>query len=198
MKFSRADFRLIRWKLLSFGVAAAVSAFAIFGSNEYAGRAAQDLRDAQDQLNSARARLGATREDKENMAIFSEGYGALKANRIIGNEQRLDWIEGMESIRRHNLVSDFHYTIAPQKNFVADPPIDSGSFDVHYSEMKLQFDLLHEGQLLDFFAALRSQTKGWYQLDGCSLHRVTGDNTARLKAECDSGWITLKNRNEPK
>ncbi|HYR06033.1 MAG TPA: hypothetical protein VEP71_05055, partial [Gallionella sp.] len=85
------------------------------------------------------------------------------------------------------------------------PPVDSGNFNIHYSEMKLRFDLLHEGQLLNFFDALRTDIKGWYQLDGCSLQRSIGaineDNappTAYLRAECNGGWITLKNRNAPK
>jgi hypothetical protein len=65
--------------------------------------------------------------------------------------------------------------------------------------MKLQFDLLHEAQLLDFLAALRSRINGWYQLEGCMLRRAADENaeTARITAECSGGWITLKNRNTP-
>ena len=106
----------------------------------------------------------------------------------------------MEKLRRQNLVTDFRYSIAPQKIYSPQPPVDSGNFDIHYSEMKLQFDLLHEGQLLNFFAALRNQIKGHYQLESCALQRVADGNTAtatstHLKAECSGGWITLKNRN---
>lgn len=200
MKLTQADFPLIQWALLSFGVAVVISLIVAFSSNEYAGQAAKDLHDAQSQLNDARNRLAAAQDDKSNMATYANEYGALKANKIIGDEQRLDWIEGMETIRRQNLVTDFRYTIAPQKNYSGKPTLDSGNFDVHYSEMKLQFDLLHEVQLLDFFAALRSQIKGWYQLEGCTLRRTdSGENAAaHLSAECSGGWITLKNRNEPK
>lgn len=199
MKFSRADFPLIQWGLLSFGVAVVISLIIVFTTNEYATKAAKDLRNAQGQLNDARNRLTAAQDDRVNMSAFAEQYGVLKANKIIGDEQRLDWIEGMEAIRRQNLVTDFRYTIAPQKAFSSKSPLDSGNFDIHYSEMKLQFDLLHEGQLLDFFTALRSQIKGWYQLEGCTLHRAADDDGAtQLKAECSGGWITLKNRNEPK
>ena len=106
----------------------------------------------------------------------------------------------MEKLRRQNLVTDFRYSIAPQRIYAPQPPISSGNFDIHFSGMKLQFDLLHEAQLVNFFAALRSQIKGRYQLEGCALQRVGDANTpasisAHLKAECSGGWITLKNRN---
>ncbi|OGS90637.1 MAG: hypothetical protein A2Z95_04180 [Gallionellales bacterium GWA2_60_18] len=198
MRFFSSDFPLIQWSIVSFGVAATISLVVVFGSSEYAGKSVEYLRNAQSQLSNARNRLAAAQEDRGNMATFAEKYGTLQANKIIGDEQRLDWIEGMEAIRRQNLVTDFRYTIAPQGKYAAAQPIDSGNFDIHYSEMKLQFELLHEGQLLDFFSALRSRIKGWYQLDGCTMHRGGDEATTQLTAECSGGWITLKNRNEPK
>src|SRR3990167_6490689 len=127
------------------------------------------------------------------MAIYADEYGALIEQKIIGDDQRLDWIEGLEKIRLKNLVTDFRYNIAPQKIYASQPPIDSGNFDIRYSEMKLQFDLLHEAQLLNFFAALRTNIKGWYQLEGCTLQRTGNENgqtaATQIKAECSGGWI---------
>ena len=118
-------------------------------------------------------------------------------------------MEGLEKIHQQNPAVDFRYNIAPQKIYAPQPAIDSGNFDIHYSEMKLQIDLLHEGQLLDLFSALRKQIKGHYQLEGCNMKRTTANAGAdddedigpsvatHLKAECSGGWITLKNRNAP-
>jgi len=63
--------------------------------------------------------------------------------------------------------------------------------------MKLQFELLHEMQLVDFFNALRNNDKGWYQLEGCTLNRIAALDTGTatyLAAECSGGWITLHER----
>lgn len=200
MRLSKSDIPLIRWGLLSFCISLVISILLIAGGDEYAEKSAEELRNAQGQLTAARTRLATAQDDRANMGTFSREFAALQDNRIIGDEQRLDWIEGMEAIRRQNLVTDFRYTIAPQKSYPAKAPIDSGNFDIHYSEMKLQFELLHEAQLLDFFTALRRQIKGWYRLDECSLQRARADEdmVAQLHAECSGGWITLKNRNEPK
>lgn len=203
MKLSASDFPLIRWSILAFCASSLISAVILYSSGEYAESTRNDRRTAQNMLNDARNRLATAQQDQENMAIYAGEYGALIEQKIIGDDQRLDWMEGLEKIRQKNLVTDFRYNIAPQRTYAPQPAIDSGNFDLRYSEMKLQFDLLHEGQLLDFFGTLHADVKGWYQLEGCTLQRSGTDSEgqqsamARLKAECSGGWITLKNRNTP-
>lgn len=200
MNFSRSDFPLMRRSILALCASVAISAAVLYSSGKYAEKTQKDLRNSQNMLNDARKRLTAAHEDQENMSIYAEEYGALIDRKIIGDDQRLDWMEGLEKLHSQNLVTDFRYNIAPQTNYAPQPPIDSGNFNIHYSGMKLQFDLLHEAQLVNFFAALHSQIKGHYQLESCAMQRIADENTAtaastHLKAECNGGWITLKNRN---
>jgi len=200
MKLSKSDFPLMRRSILAVCASTLVSAVILYGSGEYAESAQNNRRNAQTLLNDARNRLTTALQDQENMAIYAGEYGALIEQKIIGDDQRLDWMEGLEKIRLKNPVTDFRYHIAPQKIYASQLPIDSGNFDIRYSEMKLQFDLLHEAQLLNFFDALRADIKGWYQLEGCTMQRIGTDNedeqttAIRLKAECSGGWVTLKNR----
>lgn len=204
MKLSKSDFLLMRQSILAVCVSSLISAIILYSSGEYVESALKQRRNAQSMLNDARNRLATALQDQQNMTIYAGEYAELIGQKIIGDDQRLDWIEGLEKIRQENLVTDFRYNIAPQKNYTLQPPIDSGNFDIRYSEMKLQFDLLHEAQLLSFFDALRTTIKGRYQLEGCTLQRTgTYDedeqtSTPQLKAECNGGWITLKNRNAPK
>jgi hypothetical protein len=201
MKFSISDFHLMRWSLAAVCASILLSGVILYSSSEYADFTQKDRRAAQSQMNDARNRLTMARQDRENLSDFSREYDTLENNKIIGDDHRLDWMEGLEKLRNRNLVIDFRYNIAPQKIYAPQPPIDSSNFDIHYSEMKLQFDLLHEGQLLNFFAALSSQIKGRYQLEGCTLQRSAAEVNAatptatHIKAECSGGWITLKNRN---
>ena len=201
MKFSKSDFPVLRWGILAFCASALVSAATLYISNEYAKKAQSDLHNARNMGNDARRRLAAAQEDRENMSIYADEYGALIKRKIIGDDQRLDWMEGLEKLRQMNLVTDFGYNIAPQKKYAPQPPFDSGNFDIHYSETKLRFDLLHEEQLVDYFTALRKKIDGWYQLEGCTLQRSASNEegakagASQLRAECSGGWITLKNRN---
>ncbi|MEQ1527217.1 MAG: hypothetical protein ABL911_10805 [Gallionella sp.] len=197
-KFSASDFSIIRWSVIALCLSALASGVMLFSSGKYTEKTERDLQAAQAASDDARRHLFAANEDKENMAIYADEYGKLMTRKMFGDEQRLDWIEGLEKLRQQKLVTDFKYTIAPQKNHTPQPAIASGNFDIHYSEMKLSFDLLHEEQLLNFLDALRLQNTGWYQLDGCTLKHNEGADPitlANLKAECTGGWITLKNRN---
>jgi hypothetical protein len=203
MNFSTTDFHMMRWSIAAVSTSILLSGVILYASIKYADYTKNDRRVAQSQVNDARKRLDMAREDRENLSDFSKEYDALKANKIIGDDHRLDWMEGLEKLRNQNLVIDFRYNIAPQKIYAPPSAVDSGNFDIHYSEMKMQFDLLHEGQLLNFFNALRRQIKGRYQLEGCTMQRIeTADGSAtaavaKIKAECSGGWITLKNRNTP-
>ena len=203
MKFSNSDFQLMRWSIAVICSSILISGIILYTSSVYAINTQKDRRIAQTQLNQARNKLTMARQDRDNLASYSKEYDALESNKIIGDEHRLDWMEGLAKLRQQNLVLSFGYNIAPQKKYVPQPAMDSGNFDIHYSEMKLQFDLLHEGQLLNFFDALRRQIKGHYQLESCKLERAiaveeSGPSIgANIKAECNGGWITLKNRNSP-
>jgi hypothetical protein len=199
MKFSNADFYQLRWSLGAISASILLSGLILYSSSRYAQTTQKDQRTAQSQMNDAHNRLTMATQDQASLADFSKEYDTLEKNKIIGDDHRLDWMEGLEKIRNQNHVVDFRYSIAPQKIYAPQPAIDSGNFDIHYSEMKLQFDLRHEGQLLDFFDALRSQIQGHYQLESCTVQRDDAAEDAgtpmHLKGECNGGWITLKNRN---
>jgi hypothetical protein len=201
MKFTESDFRLMRWSLAAICASLALSGVILYSTNKYADSTSQSLRAAQNKVIDAQNRLTMARQDLENLSDYSQEYYALERNKIIGDDHRLDWMDALEKLRDQNLVIDFRYNIAPQRTYAPQPAIDSGNFDIHYSETKLQFELLHEDQLLKFFDALRSQSNGWYQLEGCSMQRTSmNEETAaaagpNIKAECIGGWITLKNRN---
>jgi hypothetical protein len=198
MKISKDDLGVMRSSLATLAVAAGCSALLIFFSATRSELAEKDWRDAQRQLRAAQSELNNAKQDRDNMDSYLAEYTASASRHLIGEEGRLDWIENLEKIRTQKRVEDFRYNIGPQKLYAGQPAIDSGNYNIHYSEMKLQLDLLHEGQLVDFLDAVREQIKGWYQLDHCSILRNAGDsqNTGiQLKAECTGGWITLQNRN---
>lgn len=198
MSFSKNDLPYLKLSLGALVISIALSSGMVSYSEGYLEQALKELTEAQKRLSDARAQLIAAQGDQENMSAYSLEYLALQDQKVIGAEQRLDWIEGMEKLRQQGLVLDFKYTIAPQQGYTPNPAIDAGNFQLSRSNMSLQIDLLHEDQLLQFISTLRSQLKGWFMLDGCSLNRANaGSEASPLKAECTGGWFTMKNRNMP-
>ena len=198
MIFSKVDLTDLKWGLGALVLSLTLSGGLISLSEKYLAQSLKDRQAAQKQLTDARAQLSAAENDQENMAAYALEYNSLVAQKVIGNEQRLDWMEGLEKLRQQGNVLDFKYTIAPQQSYVPNPSADAGNFQLTRSSMTMQIDLLHEEQLLHLFADMRKQMNGWFMLDGCSLSRTgTADQLAPLKAECTGGWFTMKNRNAP-
>ncbi|TNC96995.1 MAG: hypothetical protein FD121_967 [Gallionellaceae bacterium] len=199
MSFSVSDIAEFKWSLgafvLSMVVAAGLSTF----SEDYRHGALQAKQSAQEQLNKARENFATAQNDFENMATYKLEYEALETQKVIGNEQRLDWIEGLEKIRKQGAVLDFKYSVGPQQSYAPNPPLDTGNFALNLSPMTLQIDLLHEEQLDRLFSTMATQMEGWFILDRCSLSAgasATGEATS-LKADCAGGWLTMKNRSAP-
>lgn len=202
MNFTQHDLLNLRWGLLAFILSLILGGGAMWLSSEYVSSSLKDRQSAQKQVVEARSKLSATQSDLENMSTYALEYTALLNNKIVGGENRLDWIEGLEKIRQQHRVLDFKYTISPQQPYAPNPALDTGSFEIKQSNVNLQLDLLHEGQLIDFFELLRNDIKGWFIIDHCSLARTGAngnmtDATSNIKADCTGSWITMKNRNAP-
>jgi len=199
MSFSTDDLGEIKWSLLTCLLSVGIAVGLINYSATTQKESLRQLQQTQRQLSAARDQLLTAQNDQENMASYQMEYDALVAQKVIGSEQRLDWIEGLEKLRRQNLLPDVRYTIAPQSAYTPNPPLNAGNFALSLSPMSLELDLLHEGQLLGFFEALSRQMPGWFMLDKCALSRVdsTQNSGVMLKANCAGGWFTMKNRNTP-
>ena len=195
MIYSRADLPHIKWSLLIFLSSLSVGGTAIVTSTYFVTYAQHEQQAAQHQLITMRSQFTNANEDSKNMKAYTFEYGELLRRNILGNDQRMDWIENLEKIRKQHRVLDFKYSIAPQRPYTSLAPLDSGNFEINMSDMTLQFDLLHENQLMDFFDSLRADISGWFIIDHCVLERSNdSDATAQLKATCTGGWLTLKNR----
>ena len=195
----------LKWGLLALLLALLAGGSAVILSERHLGSAQQDHRQAERQVADARRKLMTAIDDQRNMAAYALEYSMLLKRDVIGKEQRLDWIDGLERLRRRDLVLGFKYSIYPQQPYTPPVALNTGNFQLNRSNMSIDFTLLHSGQLTDFFNALRTSVKGWYMLDGCSIERLPpnpagADNpgqTPLLKAECHGGWLTLENRSKP-
>jgi hypothetical protein len=195
MNFTQADLQHIKWSLLVLLLALAMGGGLIFISQKYADKAEQTKNQAYRELNNARNKLNADRDDLQNMATYTREFTAIVQQGIIGEERRLSMIEVLNGMKNRNLVLDFKYSISPQQTYKSPVALNPGNYELHYSPMKFQLELLHEGQLMRFIDSLVQDMPGWFILESCNLDR-SSDTSTHLKAECAGGLLTLKNRND--
>lgn len=198
------DLHYIKWGLLALLLALGIGGAFLLLSQSFLDSAQQAHHAAETGLRKAQHDLSTATSDQQNMADYTQEYAMLLNRNVIGKEQRLDWIDGLERLRQRNIVLGFKYVISPQQPYQPPEAVDSGNFSLNRSDMTLSFELLHTGQLVRFFKELRTRVKGWYMLDGCSIERLDNTEprasaglTPQLRAECTGGWLTLQNRNAP-
>ncbi len=192
MKFGRSDFKRIRSSML-------LSLAMLFCGSLTVYYAINDRRQAQrTQANTARVLAGADAKLKQVSNEESEVkkksliFNQLQERGVIGDEQRLEWIELLKDIRDRRRLLDLEYEIAPQRQIEGSSDND---FSFYASAMKLQVKLLHEEDLEHLLADLRSQAKALIMVRSCTVSRlpIVSDEHANLLAACEIDWITLRN-----
>ncbi len=192
MKLSKKDLSLFPASLIALTAALIAGIMLIFLSATHTGRIVQEWQTTQHQLHAAQSELLRAQQQQSTLAQFLDAYQTAVNQHLIGDEDRANLVEYLDKLREQKITKDFHYHISAQKRYTGSADIDTGNFDLYYSEIKLRFDLLHEGQLLDFLQVLHTQNNGRYFLESCEMKRNI--NKTSLKATCTGIWITLRYR----
>jgi Tfp pilus assembly protein PilV len=156
----------------------------------------RELAQQQSQMREARTRLQRSGEEKEVIVRYLPNYQYLQRVGFVGDEQRLNWLEGLRLSNQEAQLFGVQYQIGSQQPYPFAAELNAGQLTIHQSLMKLNFQLLHEGDLMSFLAALGKQGAGFFAVNECKLNRITSGASIRyqpnLAAECDIAWITLR------
>jgi hypothetical protein len=200
MKFDVEDLKRIQWAIAALVVMTLVGVGSVWTTQQMAVSTEREVRQATAARSDIQSKLSRAREEEQELREKINRFQALKAQGFIGPERRLDWIENIARIKTARRISKLDYELAPQR------PVDAsmlpggasaGGFELMASQMKLQMQLLHEGELLAFLAELRESVQALIQVRSCVIERIpasTADRgrNAQLKADCTLEWITLK------
>ena len=198
MKFSTKDLPRTRGLLIISVLTLVLGAIIAYVSNGVLIEARQSKITADREWSEAHRKLERTKSEKEDLQGYYHQYQNLVEQNVIGQERRLDWIESIEKIRNKLNIFSVKYKLEPQETLNFETVTTSNSFDLHRSNMTLDFSLLHEGQLLNFLDTLSKEAKGMYLLESCTLTRNDFVRQLRfipnLQAKCTLGWITLNEK----
>ena len=202
MKLSTADFPKLQWSLLAALVMVLVGAggaYAAFNSTKVAER---ERAAAQVERNDFDGKLRRVSSEQAEIKQKSERFNALQVRGVIGEEQRLEWVELLKDIRDSRRLIDLQYEFAPQRGLdvKSDTKSDAkpdGDFTFYASTMKVQIKLLHEEDLTRFLADLKQRGRALIQVKSCNISRLpheASDSTisAQLLADCQIDWVTLR------
>lgn len=190
MTFDRSDFSRIGLSLAAAVAMILAGAALVWWADQQSVSAARQKLAADSQRNEYEGKLRQVRAEETDVRKKAEMFNTLRSRGVIGEEQRLDWVELIKEIRESRKLLDVQYEIAPQK------PIENAAvtgYSFRSSRMQLRMKLLHEGDLLNFINDLRAQAKAYVRVRSCKLARIPASATgnALLSAECELDWITI-------
>jgi hypothetical protein len=129
-------------------------------------------------------------------------FKELVENSVIGDENRLSWVEVVQKIADSRKLTSVKYNIASRvlldKKELASK---YNNIDVYKSVMSLDMNILHEGDLFAMLDALSSQAKGLVTVDKCDIelinkniheNKIQQDTKDNMRASCELSWYTLK------
>lgn len=187
------DLRHLRLAALVFAFAAGCAIAAIAGTRMLWHEARERQVQAAQARDLARSQFTQVEQEKRDIALFQPIYRQLLARRLVGAENRLDWLDTLRRMQEQYRLPPISYDIAPRQPVVVSPAMDLGRYRLYATRMRLQMDLLHEGDLLALLSALRTQ--GHSTVQDCTLKRpASAPNTPlapTVTAACTLNWVTL-------
>jgi hypothetical protein len=193
---NQADLQALRNPLLALTAVALLCALAVYYSGRLMLSARQQLTQQQVQFKEARTRLQRSGDEKDIIVRYVDGFRQLERTGFVGEEQRINWLDGLRVANQQADLFGVDYQIGAQRPYAFASEFNPGPLALNQSVMRVRFRLLHEGDLDRFFDSLARQGGGIFTVDQCMLRRIDTRGVIRyqpnVNAECDLSWITVR------
>jgi hypothetical protein len=196
--FSKEGAKWLRWAWVTLALAVLTAAGLAYGSFWYVQQGGKDDVVAKRQLKEAQARLEIARRESNDLRASADVFRDLVNRGILRDENRLELVERLDTLKaRHHLLA-LDYEIAPQRPLPLAGGRSFNAVDVLGSRVKVTLKSLHEGDALAFLDDLANPAKGFNPVSRCHIQRsaVTAVDsvTPRIEAQCTLEWISLKDK----
>lgn len=191
-----ADLLALRNPVIVLILALALGAGFIYYLDQSLTTARRDLVEQQNQLREARTRLQRSGDEKQIIVRYLSNYQYLQRLGFVGDEQRINWLEGLRLSNQQTQLFGVDYQIGAQQPYPYASELEPGQLTLQQSLMKISFRLLHEGDLLRFLGTLAKQGVGVFSVNQCVIKRIDTGGSIRfqpnLQADCELAWITAR------
>jgi hypothetical protein len=200
MKIARDDLKRLRAPLALAVLLIALGAAGLVASESYRD-GAKKARDATRLSRvAAQERVSRVAEEEREIRENLVHYERMRRSGMLGERNRLDWIESIARIKNDRKLFEIKYGIEPQRPLDYPGIVASGAAEFVVSRMKLDMLLLHEEDLLDFLADLQAAGGAYVSVRRCTVTRIERGSAAtalqpRLRAECQVDLVSVRGIN---
>lgn len=192
MKLTASDWGILRGAFFSLGIAIFCALALVIGSHQYRLALENERANAERSVSAARMQLSNAKKQDTQYTSNKVLYGAVAKRGLFDAERRLEWIDKVSQLREKHRLFSVDYDISPQG------PFDSRGLDLaaRASKVNLKIAALHEQDLANFLADLKTEAPGIFLLDACALERKSTSEATELApqifADCTMQWLTVK------
>lgn len=179
-------------ELIIFIICLLLASTVIFISYTSLQAARENLSAQQQTLDAAKARYYLAVEHKALLDKFAERYAELPEKNIVGEENRLSWVDAIETIAKQLRLPHLKYRI--EKRQALDATQLKQTFpgiDVFFSSMIMELQLLHEGDLYRFLDQLQNSARGIFNVERCAMQKNSTLHSSVLQSGTDKNFSTV-------
>lgn len=156
---------------------------------------------ANNNLTEAKQRYYSAINQKQLLKKFEEQYKKLISSGIVGDEDRLNWVDTIEKITANNRIPYLKYKIDKRQQLKSNEINQKyPGIQLSKSGMSLEMQLLHEGDLYTIINSLHKNAKGLFDIESCAIVRNTtqveslidSQTDKNFSAKCQLNWYTMQ------
>ncbi len=143
-------------------------------------------------------RLGQISDEEKVQQQYVSSYQNFVELGVIGSEQRLNWVEKLQSIARKRRLYDISYEIDNQLQFASDQFAfsEGSSVIIQATSMKFTMPMLHDLDFLMFMEDYASSVEGTFVPLTCDISLDAFDTfevelKANFNATCQVEWLSV-------
>ena len=196
-------FNNLHKELSIFLISIVISTIIIVISNSWWQTSYDEKTMAQSTLLQAKDRYYTALNQKKLLEKFEEKYDQLKSAGIVGEENRLNWVDSIEKITSSNKIPYIKYSIA-KRIALKSPQLAQNypGITLYKSAMTLEMQLLHEGDLYTVLNSLEKKAKGLFDIKNCTIIRnstqveslIDSQTNKNFSSKCELNWYTMQTK----
>ena len=199
MKRENIDWSVLRSALIIFLITGAVGGAIVISGYYYHQSMNDEYRRAQSQFKRVSERYLKVDEQEGLIRKYYPEFNNLYKQGVIGDERRLDWLESIQQVTDSLKIPGLRFEVGSRQMGQNEWPINTGTFQLYSSNMKVDLNMLHELDLLRLLDRMQRLRTGFFSVSDCKMSRDDdidiSASEANVTASCNIKWYSLAMNN---
>lgn len=187
---------LIKKPLMLFITVLIVAIALVAASDRYVKHAYEGRQSENRAMRLWKNKIDGSRESNKIIDQYESDYLSLVRNNIVGEENRLNWLETIQETANAKGLLSVKYNVSSQR-LVDDKKgqHNAQGLIIYRSQMTLDMKMAHEGKLFSMLNTLHEKAQGLFTVDKCVIEntgRKIDNSNESMHAYCDLSWYSFK------